>query len=33
MSYYDDVRNLRRGPVDDGTLRWFSAARTPTVAA
>ena len=33
MSYYGDARNLRRGPVDDGTLRCFSAARTAAVAA
>jgi cation diffusion facilitator CzcD-associated flavoprotein CzcO len=33
MSYYGDAKNLRRGPVDDGTLRCFSAARTPAVAA
>ena len=28
MSYYGDARDLRRGPVDDGTLRCFSATRT-----
>jgi monooxygenase len=33
MSYYGDARTLRRRPVDDGTLRCFSAVHTPAVAA
>ena len=32
MSYHDDVRSLRRGPVDDGTLRWLRATGAPAMS-